>query len=186
MMMLDSLQTPLNDHGFSLIEVMIAAGILVTALLGMTEFTRVASTSNMSVQLNTDFSNLSTSILYVLSSTRLCNEALLNQPFNPKIASPPTLNAMTVGTSPLPKTTIATTGKIASTNNGLEVNKLLFNNFYGSYVTASGTNYIANMYIEAQKVMPNGKPYIGAPILSKNLVVNVLVNTATKKVLSCN
>jgi hypothetical protein len=96
------------------------------------------------------------------------------------------LTGMQVGSSPLPLTTIASIGPLPGTVSGISITKLEFNGIYGQYAASSGTNYIANLYLEAQKKMPNGKPYLGTPILSRNFVVNVNVDTTHNKVLTCN
>jgi len=184
---------PLNTEGFSLIEVMIATVLLVTVLLGLSEFTQIGANSNMSVQLNTDFANLSSSILYVLSSPRLCTEALGNgisaaqaQPFDPPLTVPSPLT-MQVGGTVGTLTTIASVGPLPGSISGMTVTKLQFNQIYGQYVAGAGTtNYIANLYLEVQKKMANGKPYLGAPILSRNFLVNVNVDTVHNVVLGCN
>jgi hypothetical protein len=184
-----------NTAGFSLIEVMIASVLLIAVLFGMAGFNKIGSNIVMSTELNTDFVNLSSTMLYTLSSSKLCTEALGNgispgaeQPFDPLASPIGIMGTMQVGgTNGVAPSPMASLGPVPGSMGGLNITKLQFNQIYGQYTTPSGTNFLANLYLEAQKFMPGTKtPFLGAPTLSRNFLVNVNVDTVNKKVVGCN
>ena len=143
----------IQNQGFSLIEVMVSAGLLALVVLSIADSAKLANRGNSSDSMSNDFAILEQNLFNVFS-TPACDQVLTGVKLNVNTVSPD---------NPQPVPSIAVAGQLFAAvaptlSPGLNVTALQFTSaqpvpFLGPSV------YQASFTLQAQKQDPGDKPH---------------------------
>ncbi|MBI3535087.1 MAG: prepilin-type N-terminal cleavage/methylation domain-containing protein [Deltaproteobacteria bacterium] len=169
-----------NSFGFTIVEILIAIGIMTVVALGTATMVQFVTKSSKNAQSNLEFQNLSGLLRNFLSKTENCSNI-----FNvtPKLEFDPTSASSTIF---LNEIRAQSAGSILAKKDtditpGLRLTVLDVRNFH---VTAAPDVFLADIHIEAVK---SDSFFIGTKMLSANIGIqlNTQVSGAKRAVLSC-
>jgi hypothetical protein len=158
---------PRHESGFSLVSVMVAAGIGGVVVMGLASALNMSNRAVQTSKANTDFNSLVSTIQSVLNNSTSCASALSNWTLNPtgtfpQSPSPPILRAS--GSSGI---VIAQTGNFGGS---LNITKL---EFAAASTIVPNQQYMTTLRLEANKVVGAGGA-VGRQSLSHDF--NILVS----------
>jgi len=172
----------LTNSGFSLVEIMIATGILAVALLAIMQAGGAGATSGKNQTLDLDFNILISNLQTTLSTdcSRLVTaqtKAFVNQPTPNPDFGPLQIGSFVIAAVPSP----------GSNPVGLVVTSIALDQTPSQIAISQGGNveYQTNLNIQATKITSSGKPFPGAPNLHKDFPLNVWVNPSTSQIVGC-
>jgi hypothetical protein len=167
----------LSSKGQTLIEIAICLGLLGMVILAIAQSMQMGANTNASTELDNRFTGIASTLMMVLSTPKLCSEALKGQTFKTNKPVPQLLTLpMAVG-SPTPMV-VASPGP---TGNGFVLQNIEFNKNYGNH----GSAYALSLHIEGLKqALGSGQKLLGTQLFTQDYMVNV--NIAGSVITGCN
>lgn len=177
----------LDKQGFTLVEVIIAVGVLGALSLGIMRVMDGAQKGQKAVQGNIEFGNLRNTITTILTKKSLCSNALkaIDGTSKAKFKPSGTLSqSEKLGTILLGNSIIAQVGGLL--NGGVKVVSMkLEDSGTSTTLTGATTTYLAKLTIEAD--VSNGPVLEGKKISNKKnpFFFSLTTNNATNEIVSC-
>jgi type II secretory pathway pseudopilin PulG len=182
-------QIDLKDQsGFTILEIVVTAGVLAIAMLGLMQAMSQGTQSAKSLNMDLDFTIITSNV-----ATALMNDCstVLAAPGNINLIAGATLGKLqipTFGANPGP-TVLADANPLdyPATYTGIEVTGITLNGPLvpiGLSGDTLSTEYTATLNIQAKKVV-GGAALPGAQVYSKDFPIDVWVNTGTFLIQSC-
>lgn len=170
-----------TNEGFSLVEVMIAAGILALAMVGIMQASTSGSSSGKTNTLDLDFTILMSNLQTVLNTD--CTNLLQNKQLLVQATPNPSVGPLLVSS---PSGYVVAAIPSPAPSSGLVITSISFNQLPVKIGTnATNTEYKTNLNVQAMKLGLSGKPLPGAPILHKDFPITAWVNQSSNLIVSC-
>jgi len=182
-----------SGDGFSLVEVMIAMGILIVAILGISQYSKDASRASKSNQLSIDLATLLANVQFTLNSSA-CSAALqgVSWTFNPTPAAPLLLNPIVLSNpAPAPGYSPTVIAQVGFPPLGAQVTKLEINNVLQDNVTVVGNfvQKVVQVHLAAKKVVsivPAPGDVLGSQTMDKEIQITIWVDQGpTPQIMGC-